>query len=53
MPNFNSQYTRIPLRAVFIGTRADENFNIVDFKDVYDFYDFRVNHSWNVAFMVK
>lgn len=53
MPNFNAEYTRIPLRAVLVGTRTDENMNLVDFKEIYDFYDFRVNHSWNIAFMVN
>lgn len=52
MPNFNLQYSRIPLRAILSGTRTDDKSNLVDFTDVYDFYDFRVNHSWDVPFMV-
>ncbi|CAF0773656.1 unnamed protein product [Brachionus calyciflorus] len=50
MPSYNPEFTRIPIRAIFKGTR-DENFIQTDFTDVFDFYDFRVHRSFDSVFM--
>lgn len=52
MPLFNSEYTRLPIRAVYEGIRL-ENKKLVNFIDVYDFYEFKANTTSKSAFQVS
>lgn len=55
MPSFDSKYTRIPIRAVFEGTRSDLTLGgtVINFKEVHEFYEFRVNRTSHKYFQVS
>ena len=51
MPYFNINYTRIPVRAEFVGVKM-VNGKMEDFTEIHDFYEFRAGRANREAFNV-